>query len=466
MGAIDYESLCLMLGDTRLRIISLAVSEGVGRHGYLTAEAETGVEEKDYLLYEEKGNVALYAVMDGSPRLLFGGSLTRMEVHTAGGRCEVRLKAATWSSKMDADVRNRSFQDTAMTLRQLIGKVMEPYPSKQLLFSIPDVEMGRIAIQYQETDWAFLNRLLSGFGSALCVDSAAQGICLRAGLMDTEEDADWDTLPYTVSRDTAPADVGRKLKGQMCYRVEAYDIFPPGEKVRFHGRNLYIGKAERAVAGGLFVSTYSLYFREGLAVSRYYNPYLTGVSINGYVQTVMRDRLQARLETDALPGGKKQYFFPFSTVAASPDGSGWYCMPKEGDMVRVFFPTWDEGDGYAIASIKGESAPAEDSPVWDTDLKDITAPDGKTVRFIKDGIQVSTAGGKAAVRLTNDGKAEIRADEERDIQIWAESEIRFTAQEAMVVAAGRTIEIENSSGGNIKMERNTIEIEASIINNN
>ena len=63
---------------------------------------------------------------------------------------------------MDADVRNRSFQDTAMTLRQLIGKVMEPYPSKQLLFSIPDVEMGRIAIQYQETDWAFLNRLLSG----------------------------------------------------------------------------------------------------------------------------------------------------------------------------------------------------------------------------------------------------------------------------------------------------------------
>ncbi len=466
MAAIDYESLCLMLGDTRLRIISLAVSEGVGRHGYLTAEAETGVEEKDYLLYEEKGNVALYAVMDGSPRLLFSGSLTRMEVHTAGGRCEVQLKAATWSSKMDADVRNRSFQDTAMTSRQLISKVMEPYPQKQLLFSIPDVELGRIAVQYQETDWAFLNRLLSGFGSALCVDSAAQGICLRAGLMDTEEDADWDALPYTVSRDTAPADVEMKLKGQLCYRVEAYDVFPPGEKVRFHEKNLYIGRAERAVIGGLFVSTYFLYFGEGLAVSRYYNPYLTGVSINGYVQSVKRDRLRARLETDALTGGKKQYFFPFSTVAASPDGSGWYCMPKKGDMVRVFFPTWDEGDGYAIASIKGESAPTKDSPVWDTDLKDITAPDGKTVRFIKDGIQVSTAGGKAAVRLTNDGKAEIKADEEKDIQIWAENEILFTAQEAMVVAAGRKIEIENNSGGNITMERNTIEIEASIIKNN
>lgn len=135
-------------------------------------------------------------------------------------------------------------------------------------------------------------------------------------------------------------------------------------------------------------------------------------------------------------------------------------------MVRVFFPTWDEGDGYAIASIKGESAPTKDSPVWDTDLKDITAPDGKTVRFIKDGIQVSTAGGKAAVRLTNDGKAEIKADEEKDIQIWAENEILFTAQEAMVVAAGRKIEIENNSGGNITMERNTIEIEASIIKNN
>ncbi len=36
----------------------------------------------------------------------------------------------------------------------------------------------------------------------------------------------------------------------------------------------------------------------------------------------------------------------------------------------------------------------------------------------------------------------------------------------MVVAAGRKIEIENNSGGNITMERNTIEIEASIIKNN
>ena len=101
--------------------------------------------------------------------------------------------------------------------------------------------------------------------------------------MDTEEDADWDLLPYVLHRNAAPRETKKGLKGQICYQIETYDILPLGEKVLFKGKELYIGKIERFFRQGLFVSRYYLYFAEGLRKLKYYNPFLGGVSINGVV---------------------------------------------------------------------------------------------------------------------------------------------------------------------------------------
>ena len=73
----------------------------------------------------------------------------------------LHLEALTESYQMDLTVRNRSFQDVAMTSHQLIQKILEPYSQSQILFSIEDKALGQIMEQYQETDWEFLNRVLS-----------------------------------------------------------------------------------------------------------------------------------------------------------------------------------------------------------------------------------------------------------------------------------------------------------------
>lgn len=464
MDAITYGSLFLMLGSTRLSVLACSVSENPGRHGFLSADAETQAELKDYILYEEDGHIGLYAEPEDYVLPLFYGTVTRMEVKVQGGRCVLHLEALTESYQMDRTVNNRSFQDTAMTSHQLVKKILEPYPQNQILFSIEDKELGQIVVQYQETDWAFLNRILSGYGVSAYIAGNEQGIYLRAGLMDTEEDADWDALPYVLNRDTSPREIGKTLKGQICYQVEAYDILPLGEKVLFKGKELYIGKIDRFLKQGLFVSRYSLYFAEGLKVLKYHNPALGGVSINGEVTAVSRNRLQAQLETDALIQYKEKYFFPFSTVAASPDGSGWYCMPKQGDQVRIFFPTADEKEGYAIANIQGESAPAPDSPMGNPDLKDITTPDGKAVRFIEGGIQLAVGDEKGTLTLTNDGNAEIFTLE--DIEIGAVEAVCFTTDGILSVTAGTQIQFINDVGGNITVTDETVEIDAvKIINN-
>ncbi|MGN0403373.1 MAG: contractile injection system protein, VgrG/Pvc8 family [Acetatifactor sp.] len=465
MDAITYGQLILMLGETPMPVFQLVITEEQGCHGKLSATVAVEEGVKDYLLYEENGNVALYVIQGKTLNPIFFGILTSMSVKASGKQCMVCLEAVTGSYQMDLFAQNCSFQDTALTSHQLVKKVMKPYKEQsKVLFSIPNEELGQIMVQYQETDWAFLNRILSRYGVSAYVDSSKPGICLRAGLMDTEEDADWDHLPYEVVRNTAPADTGKRLKGQLCYKVEAYEIFPLGEKVHFHNQDLYIGRIERSICQGLLVNYYSLYFQEGLAVSRYNNPFLSGVSINGTVAGVKRNKLQVKLVTDALTKCKKQHFFPFSTVAASPDGSGWYCMPKEGDRIRIFFPTDDEKEGYAIANILGNSSPTQGSSMENPDAKDITTPDGKSVRFIPGGIQLAVGEDKGTVTLTNDGKAEIRTDE--DIIIGAAEAVCITTEGTMEISAGTQIQIISDAGGSICMTSDTVEIQASVIENN
>jgi len=467
MEAITYGNLLLKLGSTVLSVYDLAIHEEPGRHGRLSASAQAEEGAKDYLLYEEGGEVVLYAVLEDSIQPLFYGIVTRMEAAAKGGRCEVFLEAVTESYLMDIAVQDRSFQDTAMTFHKLIEKIMEPYMGSRILVSVPDEAMGHIAVQYQETDWAFLNRMLSGCGAAVFVDSTMPGICLRMGNADTNVETCWEDLPYTITRDTAPVNVQKELKGQICYTVEADDVFPLGEKLQYRGQEVYIGKIERYIERGILINEYRLYFKEGLVVTKYFNPYLGGISINGTVTEIKRSQLRVRMETDAPGSYQEQYFFPFSTVAASPDGGGWYCMPNKGDPVRIFFPTEDEQEAYAISNIQAESSPSGDSPISNPDLKDITTPDGKTVKFIKGGIQVSVGKEKGIMTVTNDGKVSIKSDE--DIMVYAGSVILFSAEGKdgeIELKAGTQIQLANDAGHSICITEDTVKIHASTVESN
>ena len=113
MDAITYGSLFLILGSTRLSVLTCCISENPGKHGFLSADAETQEELKDYLLYEEDGHIGLFVMLGETIKPLFYGTVTCMEVKAQGGRCVLHLEALTESYQMDLTVRNRSFQDVA-----------------------------------------------------------------------------------------------------------------------------------------------------------------------------------------------------------------------------------------------------------------------------------------------------------------------------------------------------------------
>ena len=63
------------------------------------------------------------------------------------------------------------------------------------------------------------------------------------------------------------------------------------------------------------------------------------------------------MDIDGPCGGKDAYWFPYATMSAALDGSGWYYMPEAGDRVRVEFP-----DKYAQDALVINSASVYDAP--------------------------------------------------------------------------------------------------------
>ena len=62
---------------------------------------------------------------------------------------------------------------------------------------------------------------------------------------------------------------------------------------------------------------------------------IAGASLRGKVIGVEGEKVQVHLDIDEDQDAGGAYWFPFSTLQSSSDGSGWYYMPENGDCVDV-----------------------------------------------------------------------------------------------------------------------------------
>lgn len=459
-GAAMAGELYLLFEEAEACVTTLEIRELPNRHGELSATALAKETVREQILYDGKGQVTLLYKQKEKAYPLFCGIVTKLEASFTGEMCMIEVEAKTASYQMDVHKCNASYQDIAMTFHQLIQKLMGDFAGGEALIAVPDRPMGGIAMQYRETYWEFIKRMASGQGAFVYAVSAVRTPHLQIGLSGQRESVDWDDLPYFLERSSGVPGVQGLTKGQLSYRVETYDILKLGAGVLFHNRELFVGGIRRKMQKGLLCNEYTLYFREGLQPGRYENPLLMGISVNASVEGVKRDRIRVRMETDALHSYQSQYFFPYSTVAASPDGSGWYCMPKAGDQVRIFFPDSDERNGYAISNIQGESSPKAGSPMSSPEIKEIAPPDGNAVRFTGNGMQLSAGDGAGTVVVSNDGTAQISSG--MNVIIGAASAISIETEGALELSAGEEVLL-SGNGANISMKSDTVEIHATLV---
>jgi len=457
-NAVTYENLRLSTYEVE-HITYLSLSKSANDHASLDVVAILGEQVADRYIYttNELTPIMLsYKSETDEDIVLFKGMVTSLQISKQGGVFYMNLSAKGATCIMAIQQKRRSFQNTSMTTHQVIAEVLSQYENANFIAQIPDLPIGGLLLQYQETDWAFLKRLVSWYGATIIPEVRADGIACFVGVPENNECQHIDAFRYRVSKSIESYEI-MKNNGwpevqeieYVIFTVENEQIFQIGDNVELDGKSLYVESAVHVLEDGILKNTYALKLKEGFKSLKVYNTTIVGCSLNGTVIGVARDKLMIDLEIDGA--GRAAYWFPYSTMSASPDGSGWYCMPEKGDQVRVYFPTKEEKDAYAISAISGHEPKAGDSqdPMGDPNIKRLSTIYDKVILFAEEGILINSDSGQASVFLGKNGQITLYGAE--SVNVTAEKEVAIIAQESVLIGATQSVTLKNS-GASIEIK--------------
>lgn len=419
LNAITYKDIYLSLPGF-LYIRKIKIEEWPGKHGTMYVEAVMTEETDKFAFYEIPETVSVNYRDHGTEQILFKGVISHKSLEAWGKYQVLKIQAKDATYWMDIDRKNRCFQDISRTVADIIGEIMNGYEKNDSICNIPDEPVGELLFQYEETDWEFLNRLLSKYHECLYPSAVYPTIHYQAGVSVQGEVVDWDRLPYRKRKDFGRLEDLKQngfdslLSANFTvYDLESYDVISLGSQIPYKGRSWYVSGIKRGLKDGLLINYYELRQKESMLRERYYNFRLTGTSAYAIVADTKRDRVQAIMQDEAL--GERCYWFPFSSVSSSSDGSGWYCMPEKGESVRLYFPTEKEREVYVITCIQSHAPTGADDPMGNPAVRSISTATENLVQFTKDGILIEAKKGGAKVSLGKEGEVCVFAPEGIDL---------------------------------------------------
>lgn len=432
-------------------ILSCRVEGKIGEHSSLFLSAY--IENGDTVAYEIPfcQPLELYAGKEA----IFFGVVSHARVCHLSELSVLELEGKSYSWMMDMEKRSRSFQNPQMSYRELAEIVLQDYPGSKMIFSAQDAPIGSLILQYEETDWGFLKRVMSRIGAALTPESRCEGIALYAGIPELgvkeipcrirQMEKDMETYYYLKAnkRQVRTIDFTR-------YMVSAREPLGIFEQIEAGGTSLTVYGFQYIFEGQEMEGTYGLQLTGGLVKAETFPMQIIGVALMGTVTAVSGDRVQAALEIDGNSGREPVFWFPYSTMSASPNGSGWYCMPEVGDDVRIYFPSKYEREAVALSAVSNYETPGggEDRMV-DPASRYLRTKSGQELLLTPGYMRLSSSGGMASLTIQSDGSVSLAAA--KAVHMIAEEKITLQAKGKMILHAQEQVSLQGMEGGSVSL---------------
>lgn len=449
------------------RIDSYEIKRGLNRHDEAMIQGEMSAEE--YLVYEEMADSStvlslFYKDEKNKETLLFAGVLKTLNVCEEGGAYRVEMHLCGITQVMDYVSYQTDYQNEAKKSDELIGQLMKSYESLGYSIQAEPFTIRHFLMQHEETDYAFIKRMLSEKQEPVFTRMKGKQGQVCFGKPKESEGEQAELTEYEIRFGEFPA-----------YVVELDEFLDLGEAVKLQNKKLYVYELEQTMKDGRYRNQYVLCNRNNFIQSRYYNCELTGISLDGTITARRRDKVQIQLNATGETPQAERRWFSYASPAASSDGSGWYCMPEEGEEIRLFFPTEDEEEAYVISAIKsggsgGSGAGAgalaaggESAPEQNTEDKILSNDQGQMVSFTAQGVAMNCADNAAAISLSPDGTIEVTAM--TDVSISSEELVSLQAEENLSLTALGNVQIINAAGSDITVSE-TINVHGNRIKNN
>ncbi|TYA10729.1 hypothetical protein FRY98_23370 [Paenibacillus faecis] len=502
---VDYNTL--KIAPFEMKLLELKLEKKFQDHARLrfTGIIAEEMEEKYVKMASEQLPVEMYYTdHKGKVHTLFHGLILKLHVRVDRDAYWLEAEAVSHTYGMDIKPQYRSYQNAAMKIPEVMEHIFKTYERASLLNTFTEQKkLGGFTLQYQETDWEFLKRLASHYHAPLVPSVAQSRICVYLGVPEHQDVGEIQATHYRVYKDILAyknivdnEQASLTEQDFICYEIVTDQVLELGDMVTFKGKKLHVSEVLTEMHRSILTHTYTLRSKRAAYQRKSYNRRIIGASIQGKVKDVVRDEVKVQLEYDQDWDTKTAYLFPYSTMYASEDQTGWYCMPEKGDDVRIYFPGAKEAEGIALSTVR-KKLPAEAmgaasgtgagagvgsntktvtntvvkteqlQPIvhYDKDLKEdlmanpdtkfIMTPYGQQIKFEKDKITIIGAGGGAWISLMNEGTLVLNSNNK--ISLHTGKQIEMAANS--IVLLGNQIEMSTKDGpSGIKLDQGQIQI--------
>ncbi len=428
-----------------LKIKECKIVKEINKHftarikGYLTEKSQDNFD--DYM-HKEDINIVI-SNDDDEQHSIFKGIITQICISPNDDFYEVALSAESYTLLLDIENRFRVFQDDSWTYKRIAKYIVGCNDNAISIYNQKtDIHTNSLLVQYKETDWEFLKRIAAELNTVLISDCKNDKASFYFGIPERTHTFDFSYL--SLSKKFTISDT-RKI---MEYVVESRDILNLLDKVSIEGNNVQVFAIDIQLTNGEILSRYVMRQLKDFYANKYHNSNLIGVSITGRVTNVKDTQVQVDIDGELVKNDNKKWF-DFATVYSSYEGTGWYCMPENGDKIRLYFPDDDEESSYVISSVHYEET---------EDLR--TKPEEKFIRTIhKKEIRLTPT----KIILTNHKGMEIVLDDDSGIIVKSKKDIEIRSNGSISIESGDGIQVEANTGIYLRQNKNVLMVKDGIL---
>ena len=441
MEGLAAEQIKVKSGLPILAIIKCGIDAAYGEHvkAEIIAVAEAEEVKESFAKIWEEG-IKIYdshrlANDFAEERMIFKGMISKVEITLEGRYASLSLSAVSNTWKMDIEKKSRSFQDITWTYRGIAKKIAEEYGA-DLVWNIPDKQIERPFIQYQETDYQFIKRIASHLKSGIIAEGAALRPCISVGLQEQEGYREIDLRHYVYS--TFPyhgkiENVGQR-KMQIGYCIRNMDSMRIGEKIRIQGCTFYVMEWKKVFEKGAWIYECSVFPKDCFEKEAIPAKTLRGATLNGTVLETRGEYMKMHLDIDADQPVSKAYEFLWKPIT----GNMVYCMPEKGTRAALYFGGAEEKAGSVIYSIRENGG--QNKELSNVEDRYFTTDKGKRL-YLKPKemglLHMEEANAEIAIRdsvgLHMKTKNKISIQAEGQVQMKGKKVVLMTPREATVV---------------------------------
>ena len=286
--------------------------------------------------------------------ILFQGVLTKLIIDSAHHHHTMNIEVKSGSYLLEKNYHTRVFQPDSMKYHDIIDTCLKEADAQFIMRERQGATTGQLTVQYQETDYKFILRLAHRLGIVVIPEVKTQGKRILLGLAQNTREVELISDNYTMSSSELDKDSLIRYEDGI-FHVKTRDIHELGQGVIFQGRRLIIAKVESYLHKSELMHRYTLCTLKSSYERPQPHEQIKGISMQASVTAIHRALVQVEFHEDENKGQSGKRWFDFSTVYSSPDGTGWFAAPEEGDNLKITFPNACESGAYAASAVHLES---------------------------------------------------------------------------------------------------------------